>query len=437
MIRDNDSLLIHEREDRRMEPFFWILTFEAMAVLIVLAIAMIAGPIVLLWYYPAWWAYTLLAVGGVLGVLLARFTYRYLTKLVRKNRRLSTYRIYEDRIEAVVYDADGRNAAEIDIPLVQVESVYASVQVVNQAYHYQKTGWTERLSPFDVLPILYIAYNSGRNRRVLTIPFYKDDSVDRWLGALQKREIPIQVIDRMMQSVSEAFQLDAIDSGDYTYPFLYKGNFKIDIQHAVVEIERKKKMDIELAMATGEEEPLEDPTAEEERKTAASSYSSSSQTNATPPGKELVPGDSDARWLRFSSIGILVLLVASLYPIVLLEETRIFPDISVFLCFGLLFAGALAYFYRMRQLKGWAAFRFVLITSLGWIILGLSLETRGEIAYETTSIASAIALLQPVLVWLPYYAAVWIRRRWPASYHLVPKPPRLKRLDGRGKGGSA
>lgn len=432
----NDPLLIHERKDRRMEPFYWILTFEVMAVVMVLALAMMAGPIVLLWYYREWWAYALLAVGLGLGMPLARFTYRYLAKLVRKNRRLSVYRLYEDRIEASVYDADRLNVIEHDISLGQVESVYASVQVVNQAYHYQKTGWTERLSPYDVLPILYIVYSSGWNRRVLTVPFYKDDAVDRWLGTFQKREISIHVIDRMLQSQSEAFQLQIFDNGEDTFPFPYQGNFKLDIHHIALEIEREKKKRIELAMGSdaGEEFP-EEQAAETEGNTSAPSYSP--HKNAAPPGMEPVPGGTDARWLRYPPLGVLVLLIASLYPIVLLEEARIFPDISVFLCFGLLFVGALAYFYRMPQLKLWAVLRFVLIIGLGWIMFGISLETRGEIAYETTSIASAAALLQPVLVWIPYGAAVWIRRRWPASYHLRPKPPRLIPIDGTRKGGSA
>lgn len=53
------SSLIHERKDRKMDPFYWILTFEVMAFLLVLATALAAGPVALLLYHPAWW-------GGVL-----------------------------------------------------------------------------------------------------------------------------------------------------------------------------------------------------------------------------------------------------------------------------------------------------------------------------------------------------------------------------------
>lgn len=412
----NGSLLIHERKDRRMEPFYWILTFEVMAILIVLAVAMVAGPIVLLWYYREWWAYALLAVGVALAVPLARFDYRYMVKLVRKNRRLSSYRIYEDRIEATVYDISSRStkAKEDQIPLKQVESVYASMHAATQTYHYKKTGWKERVPQFELLPILYIVYNSGWDRHVLTVPFYGGDAVDWWLGVLQERNVPIKATSKLLHSHSEADQLEVFDSGTDVFPFPYERNYQIDF---------RRLMD-ELVSRTA---PVE----------AASSAQDSPPQKGSRPGMEPAPGGSDASWLRYPSLGMLMLLIASLYPVILLEEAVNLPAVSTILCFGLLFAGAVAYFYRMRRLTLWAPLRFVLIAGLGWLILGGSLETRGDIAADVASTAAAAVILQPVLVWLPYWAAVRIRRRWPASYHLQRKQTQPKGPDVKGKEGSA
>ncbi|WP_138494430.1 hypothetical protein [Paenibacillus pinistramenti] len=222
----NGSMLIHERKDRKMEPFYWILTFEGAAFLIVLALALVAGPAVLIAYYPAWWSWLLLAAGAGLAFWLVRFSLRYLAKLIRKNRRLNAYRIYEDRIEFAAYDAARLNLTEGRIPLEGVESVYASMYSAAQSYHYKKTKWRERVRQYEWLPVLYIVYRSGGSRRVLAVPFYEDHEVDRWLGALQQHGVPLQATGKLLLPLSEADQLQTLDSGAGSLPLSYDGSFR-------------------------------------------------------------------------------------------------------------------------------------------------------------------------------------------------------------------
>lgn len=413
----NGSLLIHERKDRKMEPFYWILTFEVMAFLVVLAIALVVGPVLLIMNYQAWWGYALLVAGGVLAALLARFTFRFLAKLIRKNRYLNLYRIYEDGVEYVAYDADRLNRREGRFLFAQAESVCVSVYVAEQSYHYKKTGWTERVPAFELLPVLYIVYRGDEGRRVLAVPFYGDDAVDRWLGTLQQRGIPIRATEELLLPRPEADWLPVLDNGELTVPFAYDGNFQLDFGRFMHEAQSRTP------------QPQDDSSAGMD--TSAEGFGK----RAVPIGMEPVPGGSGARWLRYPSYIVLVLLIALLYPIVLLEETGMIPGIGTVLCFVTLFVAALAYFYRMRRLTVWNAILFVLVACLGWFIFGVSLESRGDIAYEVTSAAAGAAILQPVLVWLPYGAAVWIRRRWPAAYHLRRiKPPTAKAAGSEGKG---
>ncbi|WP_435923479.1 hypothetical protein [Paenibacillus sp. DYY-L-2] len=411
----NGSLLIHERKDRKMEPFYWILTFEVMAFLIVLAVALVVGPVLLIMNDQAWWGYALLVAGGVLAALLVRFTFRYLAKLIRKNRRLNLYRIYEDRIEYAAYDAERLNRREDRFPLERAESVCASLYVAQQSYHYKKTEWTERVPAYELLPVLYIVYHGEGGRSVLAVPFYGDNAVDRWLGTLQQRGIPIRATEELLLPRPEADWLSVLDNGELTVPFAYDGNFRLDFGRFMHEAQSRT--------------PKEDSPAGMED-TEAGGFGK----RAVPIGMEPVPGGSGARWLRYPSYVVVVLLIASLYPIVLLEETGMIPGIGTVLCFVVLFVAALAFFYRMRRLTVWAPILFVLVACLGWFIFGASLESRGDIAYEVTSAAAGAAILQPALVWLPYGAAVWIRRRWPAAYHLRRIKPSAKAAGSEGKG---
>ncbi|MEI0736844.1 hypothetical protein VQ056_09440 [Paenibacillus sp. JTLBN-2024] len=82
MISTTDQDCIHERADRRMEPFYWILTFEVMTFVLALGAGLVIGPLYWAYRYQSW-AFLLLIL-LVPGFWLIRFSVRYLRSAIRK-----------------------------------------------------------------------------------------------------------------------------------------------------------------------------------------------------------------------------------------------------------------------------------------------------------------------------------------------------------------
>ena len=65
------SLVLHEQRKPRMQPFYWVLTFEMHVLGMLLGLAMTVGPLILLYYWNNVWTWiSLIAipVGIYMGI---------------------------------------------------------------------------------------------------------------------------------------------------------------------------------------------------------------------------------------------------------------------------------------------------------------------------------------------------------------------------------
>lgn len=231
------SELIHERRDRKMEPFYWILTFECLTILLLFSFSLVCFPAYWAITYKGW-AYTLLIL-TLLGLWLARVSFRLLGKYIWENTHLNSYLLYEDRIEFIQYDRTNRVKLQDTFLLGQVEQVFIGRYYALYHYAYKKTGWREKQPIAHILPCLHIVYHNRSEQKVVEIPFYELNDMDLWLTKLQELGTSFQAYVGYMNNMSMARRLEVLADPDYAIPLTYNAPLQQDYNELVQQMDQQ------------------------------------------------------------------------------------------------------------------------------------------------------------------------------------------------------
>lgn len=389
LIASTDHNCIHERTDRRMEPFYWILTFEAMSFLLALAAALVAGPIYLVFRYHAWWTFLLLLL-LLPGAWLARFTIRYLRSAIRKNRLLNRFRLYGDRIEYRIYNREDRTAREDIVPLERIERVYVSKYIAPYHYAYRKSKLTEQQPYFHILPILYVVYRDEWKNRVLTVPFYENYDTEIWLKELQKRGIPLWATNKLLSELPEEEQLRMLEEEANSLPFPFEHHLHKELELILEGMERRERAEAAKGNNNGQQELRPNETE--------------SAGNAVESSPRFVPQPST--WVIF------ILLYVFIFAGIKLADKGALPSDGTVLCLVVLFVAATVYQCLAKRLTFWVPLRFLLFTVAGWLLIGVVMaETDAGPGEEFMISAVSAIIFMAFFVWLPFGIVYWLRRK--------------------------
>ncbi|WP_405081227.1 hypothetical protein ACI48J_00655 [Paenibacillus chitinolyticus] len=415
----SDPSLIHERCGRRMEPFYWILTFEALALLLLSALALAAGPVYLVVTFRHFWSYmSLLLI--IPGLWLIRFSILTLKAYIWKNRHLDRYSLYRDDIRYLHYEQAVKE--EDAVRLDEVDRVYIAYYVAQYHYAYKKTKWFESQSVFHLLPMLYVRYRRDAQERILKIPFYELPDLKKWLKHFKQRgSIEIWATDLLLEQKTEAEQLSVLRKPLDTSPFdIEKKGFKKRLDNLLYELGRKRS---------------ERERASQEPSESFGGAKTIRARSGTPqPQRPLYRGNGSvgaggaavresstgqgarqesSRKPRMSTVVIFALLFASLYVLTgFVVDGRVSPD-NMWLCIGCFLAAAAAYFVMADRLTFWHAVRFTLAAFIGWVLAGAIMpltDTGAGGEFYSTAIGATILL--PLTIWLPFGMVCWIRRQF-------------------------
>ncbi|MFM1653264.1 hypothetical protein ACI7RC_14315 [Brevibacillus sp. B_LB10_24] len=393
MIHSSDQDFIHERCDRRMEPFYWILTFEAMSFVFLLGIALIGGPIYLVYLYQSWTYILLLLL--LPGAWLVRFTIRYLRSAIRKNRLLNRYKLYEDRIEYRIYNHSENTVREDAIRFGQIDRVYVSKYISQYDYAYRKSKLREAQPVFRILPIIYIQYRDGMNKkRVLAVPFYENGETEIWLKELQNHGTPLWATNRLLSELPEEEQLGMLDEEVSSMPFPFDRYLQPKLDSILNEIERRER-------AKNPDEFHDAAQAQVDPR-----HSGTAGRNALQALMRLKP--------QRSTLIIFTLLFAFLFVSIKLADKGIISPDSTGICLAVLFVAAVVYQYLVKHLTFWVPLRFLFISFFGWALIGgFMLESSAGPApgeeYYTSAMAAVI--LMAGAVWPLFGILYWLRRK--------------------------
>lgn len=381
MISTTDQDCIHERADRRMEPFYWILTFEVMTFVLALGAGLVIGPLYWAYRYQSW-AFLLLIL-LVPGFWLIRFSVRYLRSAIRKNRLLSRYRLCRDRIEYRIYHHPDPEVSEGTIPLDRVERIYVSYYVAPYHYAYRKSKFNEHQPMYHILPMINVVYREETDRRVLGVPFFEYFDAEQWLKELQSRDIPIWATAVMPSALPTEEQLPQLEDESNSRPFPFHHHLQKELEQLVREIEHGRP---------GQAASAEGPPQQE----AGVRH---------PAGiKRFKP--------QWTTPIIFALLFAFVYVFLKIAFKGSIASDGVGICFAVSLIGGIIYLFLAKRLTYWVPLRYALLLFFGWALIGAMMpETdtgAGEEYYVSTLTAAIFAAFA---IWPVFGILYWIRRK--------------------------
>ncbi|GIO93069.1 hypothetical protein [Paenibacillus lactis] len=243
------SLLIHEQKEPKMQPFYWILTFEAYSIAMLLGLGLIVGPVVLLLLWPSVWTWlSLLAVP--VGIIMFVKLLKSLRKQVWANTHLDRYALYEDRVDYELWDPATGESEQGSVRLTDVVEMYYGRYVLQYSYAYKKTKMMERSPVVELMPVLYLIARSGMRERAIAIPFLDPMDANRWLEVMSGRNVPLYLTSLIIHDFRDASVPQQLRSDEDLKAAEFDGNIERDfrpyMEQLIEEEEQREYTEAEL-----------------------------------------------------------------------------------------------------------------------------------------------------------------------------------------------
>ncbi|EHB65738.1 MULTISPECIES: hypothetical protein [Paenibacillus] len=223
------SLLIHEQKKPKMQPFYWVLTFEAYTIGILIGLGLIVGPVILLLRWPSVWTWlSLLAVP--VGMIMLVKLLKSLRKQVWANTHLDRFALYEDRVEYELWDSATGESEQGSVFLTDVVEMYYGRYVLQYSYAYKKTKMMEKSAMFELMPVLYLIARSGMGERAIAVPFLDPMDANRWLEAMGRRNIPLYLTSLVIHDFRDASVPQQLRSDEDLKAAEFDGNIERDFR---------------------------------------------------------------------------------------------------------------------------------------------------------------------------------------------------------------
>jgi len=303
--------------------------------------------------------------------------YHFTKKLFWRNQHLSSYILFEDKIETKAWpEVYSTSPTERKIPFQSISSVIASYYIVRESIVLNTgTKITENA------PILYIVYTLDGERKLLNIPFpnHHDEGFNVWLRHLHEEKLPLHYTARPLyrgdtQVLNSQQRLDYFETTNEIIELPFSGSWKADEP---------------IAFANWKEE-------ESERQALAESLN--------PKLKEARLKHSLRDWFITSSIAFSFMSIAVFFTLEMAKKQWVPADNVIFGLIIFTLGGFFFFYYLKRYLRWYYMIYFSLIV----IIVGFISLSSGPM-YENLFIqqmAKSIGIssfLFPALVWIPYF----------------------------------
>lgn len=326
-------------------------------------------------YQNAWIAISFLFIP--LGIWIAYRTLRHLQKLIWEDSHLSSYNLYENKIEAEEWvEAYSQAPVKREIPLNEVTSVTASFYILRKTM--TMLGPTHQTIT-ETAPILYIRYTKNGQENVLNLEFpnHGDDNINVWLSHFQQRNIPLLYTARLLyrvdtQSYNDQQRLEYFKSSGEVVEFPFSGSWLKD----------------EAAIRPSWNENESTLRAEEEEK--------------DPELKKACQKHNFKFWIWTVWLAAMVIILStfaytkfgSFLP---LSSGNIIPGLLIFT-----FGGFLFFFCLRSYLRWFYMFTYLALVLITGFWIGVLSDSLPAIEAELAISISMASLLYPLLVWIPY-----------------------------------
>ena len=378
------SLVIQEQQ-RRMQTFYWILTFEMLTFGMLLGIAMTAGPFVMLSLWPSGWMWpTLLAIP--VGIIIFIKCFHNLKERIWHNRHVDHYALYEDRIEYTIWNREAKEAEQGSLPIQDIKEMYYGRHLQQYSYAYKKTSMTENAPMYELLPVLHLIHNNGWQDKLLTVPFVEMMGANRWLEFLSPRGIPLWLSSVVVHDPGDESAAAFLREDENKAPAEFDGNIERQFRPYLDKQIERDPTEEELAQIDAEIKQLEYIEAENKKKSTFGNIGLLAWL-VFPLQYGL------GRWVFNEAVTGKIDPEGMAYPVVMILVTSVVFFLLV---------------KRMRWLQ-MVVFQVVSIISMAFIDLEFS-ENEQDPAYQISSALIGAAMLNTVLIWVLYLIIKFLRR---------------------------
>ncbi|WP_052759457.1 hypothetical protein [Paenibacillus sp. DMB20] len=382
------SAMIHKQRQRKMQPFYWILTFEMITLGMLVGLALAVGPLFLLSRWPSgWMLLTLPAVPA--GVWIFYKLFKNLAERIWLNRHLDQYMLYDDRVEFLLWNRETKEAIRGSVPVRDIKEMYYGRHLMLYSYAYREMKMTESAPMAELLPVLHLIYNEGLKDRLLAIPFIDIMEANRWLEVLAPRGIPLWLSSLLIHDPQDESAPAMLREDMNRVPAEFDGNiereFRPYMERKIQEQEEREPTPEEL-----EEEIRQREYIENERKRKAA-----------------FPNIGPFAWLTFLlqyGLGWWIFDKAAsgdietagpIYPMSLMLVTSVIFFVLV---------------KRMRWLQ-MLIFQGISFATLFILDLQLGSWNENDPLYDTGGSLLGSVFLYTAFIWIPYLILKFLRRR--------------------------
>lgn len=223
-----EKTIIHTYKEPKMETFWWIFYLIAINIGALFGAALVAVPFILYMTHQISWL-LILFILIPLGFWIARGCLRNLKRVSWHNNHLSTFTLFNNKIESVEWTEDySKSPIQQVIPFSSLTSVIASSYIIRQTINTVGLGRVVS----ETGPILYIRYLKDGQQKVLNLPFanHGDNGMNVWLRYFQDWQIPLQYTARQIyrkdtQFLNDEQRLDYFESSEELIDFPFSGTW--------------------------------------------------------------------------------------------------------------------------------------------------------------------------------------------------------------------
>ncbi|NMO94509.1 DUF4229 domain-containing protein [Paenibacillus lemnae] len=389
------STAIHEQRQPKMQPFYWILTFESIIIAMVIGLALIIGPFILLSLWPSPWMWlTLLAIP--VGLLMSFMLFRNLRQRIWLNRHNDRFAIYDDHVEYTVWDKETKESRQESVPIRDIKEMYYGRHVMMYSYAYKETKFRERAPMAELWPVLHLVYRGGAGDRLLTVPFGQPDEANQWLNVLFPKGIQMWLSNIVIQNPDDPYAIDILREEENRVSAEFDGNVERQFRpYMDAQIEQERAQEHSRELTPEEEEILDDEIRQIE------------EMEKTRREKAVFVNIGSLAWMVF-----LLQFGLGWWIIRLAAECSI--ELDSFVIPGLILLGiSMLFFLLVKRLRWQHMLVFWGASFLTWLVLDIAAgsEEEGSVLYEAGGALMGTSMLAPLGIWLTFLLGSFIRRR--------------------------
>ncbi|SEL28396.1 hypothetical protein SAMN04488688_103373 [Paenibacillus sp. cl141a] len=407
------SLVIHEQRKPKMQPFYWVLTFEMHVLGILLGLAFTMGPFILLYLWANVWTWMSLAAIPA-GIFMVIRLSKSLKGHIWNNTHLDEYLLYEDHIEYERWNIETKDSLKGSLRIGDIKAIYYGRYIFQFSYAYRNSKMTESVPMAELMPIMYLVAGEGQAERAVAVPFTDPMEANRWLEVIGRRGIPLYLTSVIIQ-----------DLGDESVASLLREDEDLERAEFDGNIERQFRPYLDRLVQENEEEDRE--LTEEERDQLEYEMKLLEYEEALQKRRSAFRGTGLLAWLVFPvqfAVGFWLTRQAELGNAD--PEQPLYPVLLVAL-------SAVLFFFLVKWMRWLQIIMFSLVTFVSFMFLDFS-EIETDPSYQMSSMLLAIAMLSLPVAALFYLGIRYVRKGRDAK-NLPPMPGSYQPLTENDKSG--